>query len=169
MFRDRHEAGRELAEELGPQDFTKNPVVYGIPRGGVIVGAEVAERLGLPLDVLITSKVGAPSNPEYAIGAVDPDGVVSANIFAGYGDSELEHLARATREKIAHRAELYRAGRDPIPPVGRRVIIVDDGIATGLTVIAAVEYVQRHGALEVVVAAPVSSPDAARRIRELSW
>ena len=166
MFRDRHDAGRQLAEELACLAPDLTTVVLGIPRGGVIVAAEVADRLSLPLDVVIASKIGAPSNPEYAIGAVDPDGGVIPNLYAGFTTSELEHLGREAKGKIATRSEMYRAGGEGVSLDGRTVIVVDDGIATGLTAQSAVDYVRRRGAHSVVLAAPVIAADSAERLEE---
>ncbi len=155
MFRDRHDAGRQLAEWLGEYADRDDVLVLGIPRGGVIVGAEIARLLDLPLDVVVASKIGAPGNPEYAIGAVDSDGRVTANPEAGYEVSELEHLARDVRERVARRIDLYRQGRVPPELRDQTVIVVDDGIATGLTALAALRYVRSHGAAYVILATPV--------------
>lgn len=136
--------------------------MLGIARGGVIIGGEVARRLGLPLDVLIASKIGAPQNPEYAVGAVDADGRITANPDAGYDVAELEALARPVREKIRRRIDLYRGGEGAIDLRGATAIIVDDGIATGLTAIAAARYVRAQGAARVVLAVPVIAAGAVR-------
>ncbi|MDP2400926.1 MAG: phosphoribosyltransferase family protein [Actinomycetota bacterium] len=166
MFRDRVHAGRLLAGELTDLAGSSEATVFGIPRGGVIVAAEVADKLGLPLDVVVTSKIGAPGNPEYAIGAIDADGAITQNVYAGYSMTELEHLGRPVRERIAHRLDLYRAGRGPeLDVAGRTAVLVDDGIATGLTAFAAVDYLKRQGASHIVLAVPVISADAARVMR----
>jgi len=166
MFRDRVHAGRLLAEELAPQlAGLSNAVIYGIPRGGVIVAAEVARRLHCPLDVVIASKIGSPGNPEYAIGAVDADGAVTQNVYAGYTISELEILGRSAREKVAARLKLYQSAAGSIAPHDRTAVIVDDGIATGLTAFAAADYLQRHGAAAVILAVPVIAADSARSMR----
>ena len=164
MFRDRHDAGRQLSEELASYARDPEAVVLGVPRGGVVVAAEVARRLSLPLDVVVASKIGAPGNPEYAVGAVDPDGIVLPNRSAGYSLDDLEHMGLEARVKIARRAEIYRRGGEPISLEGRRAIVVDDGIATGLTAEAALGYVKRAHAREVVLAVPVISADAGRRL-----
>jgi predicted phosphoribosyltransferase len=166
MFRDRNEAGRRLAEELARYAGQEDAVVYGIPRGGVVVAAEIASRLDLPLDVVITTKVGAPDNPEYAVGAIDPDGNVIVNPMSGYTVAEVEHLGRSAREKIERRLDLYRGGRFGISPEGKVAIVVDDGIATGLTARAAVNYLRRQGASRIVLATPVIAADTARVIGE---
>jgi putative phosphoribosyl transferase len=155
MYRDRHDAGRRLAEELVRFAGDEDAVVLGIPRGGVIVGGEIASRLDLALDVVIASKIGAPHNPEYAIGAVDADGRVTPNPEAGYDIAELEHLARPVRDKLRRRIELYRGGEEPLDLEGATAIVVDDGIATGLTALAAVRYVREQGVERIVLAVPV--------------
>ncbi len=155
MFRDRHDAGRQLAERLGEYAGRDDVIVLGIPRGGVIVGAEIARLLDLPIDVVVASKIGAPGNPEYAIGAVDSDGRVTANPEAGYEVSELENLARDVRDRVARRIDLYRQGKVPPELRDQTVIVVDDGIATGLTALAALRYVRSHGAAHVILAVPV--------------
>lgn len=166
MFRDRLHAGRLLAEKLAAAfSGAEDAIVFGIPRGGVIVAAEIARRLHLPLDVVIASKIGAPGNPEYAIGAVDADGAVTQNVYAGYSMAELEHLGRPVRERIAARTELLRGRRQPLDVTGKTAIVVDDGIATGLTAFSAIDYLRRHGARRVVLAVPVISADAADLMR----
>lgn len=164
MFRDRHDAGRQLAEELGAYAGRDDVVVLGIPRGGVVIGGEIARLLDLPLDVVVSSKVGAPGNPEYAVGAVDPDGRVTANPAAGYEISELEHLAREVRERVTRRADLYRGGKVQPELAGLTVILVDDGIATGLTALAALRYVRSHGAAHVILAVPVIAAGAVNEV-----
>jgi len=168
MFRDRSEAGRLLAEELSPAFAgASDTVVLGIPRGGVIVAEEIARRLDLPLDVVIASKIGAPGNPEFAVGAVDPDGAVTPNPQVHYSASELEHLARPAREKIMRRLALYRGGVEGEPLEGRTVLLVDDGIATGLTVKAAIGYLRGQGVGRIVLAVPVIAASSARELRDL--
>jgi len=166
MFRDRVHAGRLLAEELARElSGVDGAVIYGIPRGGVVVAAEVARRLHLPLEVVIASKIASSSNPEYAIGAIDADGAVTQNVYAGYSVQELEVLGRSAREKIASRLRLYKGDAEPIGPEGKTAVIVDDGIATGLTAFAAADYLHRHGAASIVVAVPVIAGDTARSMR----
>jgi len=167
VFRDRIDAGRQLAEELASYTNDSDAVVLGIPRGGVVVAAEVARRLGLPLDIVIASKIGAPQNPEYAVGAISADGHVLPNPYAGFTESELEHLGRDAKAKVERRVEIYRAGREPIPLEGRTAIVVDDGIATGLTAEAAIAYVRRQDAARVVLAVPVIAADSATRLQEM--
>ena len=164
MFADRREAGLRLAQALERAGVADDAIVLGIPRGGVIVAAEVAHVLGLPLDIVVASKLGAPGDPEYAVGAVDADGEVS---FArpGAPDALLIGEAAIRGAEVRRQLGAYRVGREPLHLDGRDVIVADDGIATGLTMQQAVAYLERHGARSVTVAAPVASPDAAVRLR----
>lgn len=166
MFRDRVDAGRQLAGALGHFRGDSDAVVFGIPRGGVVVAAEVARELGLPLDIVIAAKVGAPGNPEYAIGAVAPDGDVSVNPDAGYTIEDVRGLASSAHELIERRTAEYRRGRHETDVTGRTAIVVDDGLATGLTAVAASEYLRRRGAKTVVVAVPVAARSSAARLAE---
>lgn len=139
--------------------------MLGIPRGGVIVAAEVARELGLELDVALAAKVGAPGNPEYAIGAVAEDGVVTVNPAAGHSAESVRALAGHAREKIAVEARRFRGG-EPAPALADRVVLlIDDGFATGLTAMAAADWLKRVGAARVVAAAPVAPPDTIELMR----
>ena len=179
MFADRIDAGNILAEKLaayraapgaapgapaGGRAAVPSALVLGIPRGGVVVAAEVARELGLVLDVAIAAKVGAPGNDEYAVGAVAADGAVTANPAAGFADAAAEQLAGPARAKVAHSLATFRAGLPPLDVVGRTVIVVDDGLATGLTAIAAIRWLRRAGAGRIVLAVPVASRSAARTL-----
>jgi len=161
MFADRVDAGRQLAQELLTRGVPRDAVVLGIPRGGVVVAAEVARILDLPLDVVAAAKIGAPSNPEYAIGAVAADGEVFANPTSGYSLEEARYDSGPALAKVRHTLAEFRSGRPPLALSGRTAIVVDDGLATGLTALAAVEYVRRCGAEKVVLAAPVAPPGSA--------
>lgn len=167
VFRDRVEAGNLLAESLvDVMPDRDNAVVLGIPRGGVIVAAEIARKLGLPLGVVVTNKIPAPGNPEYAIGAVGPDGVVTLNLNSGFTMEEVERLATSVRTKVQNRREKYSMSGDAeIDPQGKDIVLVDDGIATGLTAFAAIDYLKRKWARNIVVAVPVIAADAAQVIR----
>lgn len=164
MFADRVDAGRVLAAELDDYAGNVHAVVLGVPRGGVIVAAQVAQELDLPLDVAIAAKVGAPGNPEYAIGAVAADGVVTPSWVAGYTSDEVDANAGPAREKVAAGIERFRAGIAEFDLSERVAIIVDDGLATGLTAIAAAEWARRAGAATVVIAVPVASRDAVEAV-----
>jgi len=159
VFIDRRDAGRRLAAVLeGRAD--RSALVLGIPRGGVIVADEVARALGLELDCEVVRKMGAPGNPEYAIAAVDAEGEVVGNATAWADEAYVHRAAEAARAEIARRLTTYRKDR-PLPRIAdRHVVLVDDGIATGLTVAAAVQSLRRRQASRVTVAAPVASPAA---------
>ena len=167
-FADRHEAGRRLAAAL-ERFRAEHPVVVAIPRGGVAVAAEVAGALEAPLDVIVVRKIGAPWQPEYAIGAVAEGGV---RIIAEgdtevleVGAGELEaRIAKAERE-LAERSERYRGQRAPIDVTGRTVLLVDDGLATGRTAMAAARALRRRGAARVVLAVPVAAAQSVREVK----
>lgn len=168
-FRDRREAGRRLGERLRawpPPD----PVVLGLPRGGVPVAAEVAAVLRAPLDVLVVRKVGVPGRPEVAMGAVGEGGAVVRNDdvvrAAGVDDGEFEARAAAERREVEVRVARFRAGRAPLSLRGRTAIVVDDGVATGATARVACRMARELGAANVVLAVPVAAPDAIRRLPE---
>jgi putative phosphoribosyl transferase len=165
MFTDRVDAGRQLAEELRAYADAPATIVLGIPRGGVVVAAEVASALHLPLDIVLAAKVGAPGNPEYAIGAVTADGQLVANPDTGFDTAGLEHAAGPAREKIVRQLRALRGDRPPLVVAGLTTIVVDDGLATGLTALAALRYLRRQGAARTVLAVPVSAESSARRMR----
>ena len=160
-FRDRSEAGARLAELLAHLR-SERPVVAGLPRGGVPVATEVARALGAPLDVIVVRKLGVPAQPELGMGAVGEAGVAVINsdvvAQAGVSDRELARIEVRERTLVAVRAGRYRAGRERVPLVGRTVIIVDDGIATGSTARAACQVARAEEAARVVLAVPVAPP-----------
>ena len=162
-FMDRRQAGRLLAERLAPL-AGERPVVIAIPRGGVPIGFEIAQALGAPLDVLAVRKLGAPRNPEFGVGAITEDGtsVLDTKTARRVGmTQELldETVAREARE-LRRRIERYRDGRAPVDLTGRTVIVVDDGLATGLTDLAAVRAIRARGAGRIVLAVPVGARDS---------
>ena len=166
VFASRADAGRRLAERLAGRRWER-PVVLALPRGGVPVGLEVARRLACPLDLVLVRKVGAPYQPEFAIAAVvdgDPPRLVrnpALGAFEGRDwERHLEASYKTASDEIARRRDAYMAGRRPVPVEGRTAILVDDGLATGTTMRAAVEGVRARGARRLVVAVPVAPPDA---------
>ncbi|HET9671546.1 MAG TPA: phosphoribosyltransferase family protein [Actinomycetota bacterium] len=166
MFEDREDAGVRLASALAP--IVRAPAtVLAVPRGGVVVAAVVARDLGAPLDVVIPRKLGAPGNPELAIGAVAPGvrvlhhrTVRQLGVSEDYVEAE---VARQERE-IERREVAYRGRREPAPVAGRTAIVVDDGVATGATAVAALRWARAGGASRVVFAAPVGPPAARARL-----
>ena len=167
MFNDRHDAGRRLGAALRRTGVGAS-VVLGLPRGGVPVAAEVAAILGLPLDVIIVRKLGSPSQPEVAMGAIGEDGVRLLNPAlirdAGVTPAEVDDVERRERATLERRARQLRGGAPRRDLTGQTVLIVDDGIATGATASAACLVARRLGAAHVIVAAPVGAPEAVRRV-----
>jgi len=169
-FADRREAGRKLAEEL--RRIVRPPAsVFALPRGGVPVGLEIAKALGAPLDLVMVRKIGAPGQPELALAAIadgaHPELVVNEEVMRTTGATR-DYLAReAERElrEIERRRQRYLAGRRRAPVAGRTVIVVDDGIATGATMRAALRSLRRAGPRELILAVPVAPPDTVERLR----
>ena len=170
MFPDRGEAGRLLGAFLKPRlAGDGEAVVLAIPRGGVVVAGQVATALGAPLDVIVPRKLGAPGNPELAIGAlalageeeiaiVDERSVRALGVSPSYLQEEIERQ----RREILRREAAYREGRPPLSLEGRLAVLVDDGVATGLTARAAARAVQRRSPRAVVIAVPVAPPETVR-------
>ena len=168
MFRNREEAARQLAAELKGRELY-DPLVLAIPRGGVVTGAVLARELGADLDVVLSRKLRAPGQPELAIGAISEDGRVYLNhhaqAFLDLLEDYLEEERRHQLAEIARRKKLFRAVRPQAPISGRSVIVTDDGIATGSTMIAALQAVKTQKPREVIVAVPVASPDRLEEVR----
>jgi putative phosphoribosyl transferase len=167
-FTDRVQAGKKLATAL-TEYRGKDVVVLGIPRGGVVVAKEVAAALEAPLDIVVTRKIGAPGEPEYALGAVSQEGdaMMDARAAESLGATReyLDGQIREKKEEVRQRMETFR-GDSPYPDLkGKVVIIVDDGIATGSSVEAAVMSVKKRSPKEVVVAVPVAPPDTVESLK----
>ena len=161
-YRDREDAGRQLADRLAGLVGEPDVVVLGLVRGGVPVARVVADRIGAPLDVLVVRKLGMPWAPEVAFGALGPGGVrVLNDIVAGRLDEDaIAEVQRREQAELERREERYRGGRPPLDLSGRTAVIVDDGLATGATARAAVQVARHLGAQRVVVAVPVGSQEA---------
>lgn len=166
MFKDRQDAGRQLAEKLSQYRGT-DAIVLALPRGGVVTGHEIARALKLPLDIVVTRKIGHPGNPEYALCAVDETGAVICNetevktVDQGWLKKETERQ----RAEAQWRSATYREDRAPLNLAGRVIIMVDDGIATGLTMQLAIAVVKAQKPEKIVVATPVAPSDAVESIR----
>jgi len=169
LFADRVDAGRRLAKAL--QTYKeKNAIVLAIPRGGVVVGFEVANALNIPLDVIIPRKIGAPGNPELAIGAIMEDGTIIMNEeltgFLQVSADYIKEESESQRIEVERRLKFYR-GIAPYPDLKNRVVIlVDDGIATGSTMKAALASVRKKGAKAVVIAVPVGPPSTVEELEK---
>lgn len=163
MFTDRTDAGEQLAELLQEHDVEAD-IVLGIPRGALPVARPIADALDVPLAIVVASKMGAPNNPEFAIGAAASDGTVWRNEDAidqlGVPDEYFEREREQEADNARQKAERYRSGREAPELDGNRVVIVDDGIATGATAKACLRQVADAGASHVLLAVPVGSPDS---------
>ncbi|MEX2971595.1 phosphoribosyltransferase family protein [Streptomyces sp. C184] len=168
LFTDRADAGSRLAEALRHLEG-EDPVVLGLPRGGVPVAFQVARALDAPLDVIVVRKLGVPYQRELGFGAIGEGGVrvISDDIVrrGRLDESDLASVEHAEAAELARQAERFRAGRQRLPLDGRTAIVVDDGVATGATAAAACEVARAQGAARVVLAVPVAPPDAAERLR----
>lgn len=168
MFSDREDAGRRLGSALSHLRGTPNLVVEAIPRGGVVVGAQVARALDAKLDVVIPRKIGAPGNPELAIGAVAGDGELvlseGASGRLAVDQEYLEAERRRQTEEIRRRSAVYRSGRPQEPINGAIVIVVDDGLATGSTALAAIRALGKLGPARIVLAVPVAPRETLARL-----
>jgi putative phosphoribosyl transferase len=165
-FRDRSDAGRRLAEALAQLEG-QDVVVLGIPRGGVEVAAEVAAARGWPLDIVVPRKIGAPGNPELGLGAIAPGvRVLDERMIRTLNVPEryLEEEIAAQEEEIRRRTEAYRGGRPPVSLAGKVAVVVDDGVATGGTAVAAVRWARVAGASRVILAIPVAPREAVVRL-----
>lgn len=167
-FSDRTDAGQQLGKELAERDIDSE-IILAIPRGGLPLGRAVADALDLPLDIVVAQKMGAPHNPEYAIGAVasdasvwlNEDAISTLDVEESYLEEQRKEMAAAAREKAAR----YRSDQGPPELSGKTVIIVDDGIATGATARACIERVENAGASNIVLAIPVGSPRTINDLR----
>jgi predicted phosphoribosyltransferase len=167
-FRDRREAGARLAARLAQRHDLTGAIVYGLARGGVPVAAEVAAALDVPLEALIVRKLGAPGQPELAIGALAPDGVRVLNDalvrLLAISDRDIAAIALAEARELERREREYRSGRPAADPVRRTAILIDDGLATGASMEAAVAWARARHAARVMVAVPVAADSAVERL-----
>lgn len=169
IFEDRVQAGRELAKLL--EDYkSSDAVVLALPRGGVPVAVEVAKSLNLPLDVFVARKIGAPFNPEFGIGAIAEDGVTVWDEYSvnavGATKEELDEIVTKETRELNRRVAVYRGGRKLPKLKDKTVILVDDGLATGITAQAAIRSLRKQKPKAIVLAAPVGASDTIERLRE---
>lgn len=171
VYKDRREAGAKVASRLMHYRDKADVIVLALPRGGVVNGSEIARLLNVPLDIIIIRKIGFPGQPELAIGAVSETGAVVLNedivsayrIKKDYIEGEIERH----REEISRRKALYRGGKGIPPLAGKTVILVDDGVATGATMKAAISTLKEERPARLVVALPVASQEAEAEIKEM--
>jgi putative phosphoribosyl transferase len=171
VFKNRKDAGQQLTNHLAGYVDLENVVVLGIPRGGVTVAFEIAEKLHAPLDVFLSRKLGVPGHEEFAFGAIAAgDGrFLDKQIIEAMGISaeQIERITQATKEKLEERARLYRNGRPPVHVEGRTVLLVDDGIATGASIYAAVRALQQMKPSRLIVAVPVAPASTSSWLRSV--
>jgi putative phosphoribosyl transferase len=169
IFRDRRDAGIQLAEKLKDYKAFEATLVLALPRGGVIVGFEIARALELPLDVLIVRKIGFPGQREFAVGAVSETGsvVLNTSVISTYGvdDEYIQVEIAKQKEEIERRIEIYRKGKRISELEGKTIILVDDGVATGATLKAAISALKKEKIKKLVAAIPVSPPETAEELK----
>ena len=167
MFRDREDAGNHLARELAKYRG-ENAVILALPRGGVVVGARIAEVLDLPLDIVVVRKIGHPDNPEYAVCAVDEGGTLLCDEEAvrTIPKDWLEGEALREQNEALRRTRVYQAGRSKTEIEGKIAVLVDDGIATGLTVRAAIGSIKKQNPKKIIIAVPVAPHDVVMKLKK---
>ena len=167
MFKDRYDAAIELAIKLKKYKG-KDGIVLAVPRGGVPVGYVIAKELGFPLEIILSKKIGHPSNPEYAIGSVSLDGTIInedvTNVSSDYIHREAEKILQNLNTKFKY----YMGDQNPTDLKNKTVIVVDDGIATGSTVIATVKSIRKMNPKEIIIAAPVASPGSINKLQSIA-
>jgi putative phosphoribosyl transferase len=174
IFKDRHEAGQQLGAALSERGFgSATVVVFGIPRGGIVVADEVARALSAPLDVIVARKIRAPYQPELGIGAIvdgDDRGILNEELvgLTGATQAYLKKEMGYQRKEVERRVRLYRGDKAAPEVAGRTAIVVDDGIATGFTFRAALEGLRRRGPSRLVGAAPVAAPESVAMLQPLA-
>lgn len=171
LYKDRREAGAKVASRLMRYKDRADVIVLALPRGGVVNGHEIAKRLNVPLDIIIIRKIGFPGQPELAIGAVSETGAVALNedLISSYGIKEdyIKGEVEGHMKEISRRKALYRGGRGVPALKGKTVILVDDGVATGATMKAAISTLRKENPARLVVALPVASMEAEEEIKKL--
>jgi len=171
-FIDRTDAGRQLAKTLN--DYRNRPgmLVLGLARGGVPVAFEVATQLDLPLDVMVVRKLGVPGHEEYAMGAVAPNGIQVLNTSAievlNIPDAVITEAAKRGSLEIERREKAYRGNVPPPDIAGKKIILIDDGLATGMSLFAAIRYLHKYQPAKIIVAVPIAAADTAREIDQIA-
>lgn len=167
VFNDREEAAYKLAKRLFKYSNQPNTLILALPRGGVVIGTVIAKQLSLPLDIIVTRKIGAPENPEFAIAAVSEDEVLYNPFYPVTDKKFMDKAIQEERVEIKRRQAIYRQGRPPLNLKNKTVILTDDGIATGLTMKAAIAQIKRQDTKKIVLAIPVAPPDATQVFKRI--
>jgi putative phosphoribosyl transferase len=169
-FKNRRDAGEQLAKALNHYAGKADTIVIGLPRGGVVTAFAVAHALKLPLDIVVPRKIGAPHNPELAVGAITEDGTTIFNHTIMHDlnlhPSQLQTTIEKEEQEAKRRLALYRQNRLPLNLAGKTALIVDDGIATGATMRAAIASARKRGAASIIVAAPVAPPTVIEQLKQ---
>jgi len=169
IFKDRHEAGQKLAKKLSRYRNKKDVIVLGIPRGGVEVAFDIAKTLKVPLSIIVTKKIGHPFESEFAIGAVSPDSnyIIDENYKKEAGEEYIKKTIKEMNAEIKRRYKEYTKGE--IPELKNKIVIIaDDGLATGYTMLAAIKYVKSRNPKKVIVAIPVAAQDSFEKVKEIA-
>lgn len=170
MFRNRYDAGIRLADKLKKYKEKKDVVVLALPRGGIVIGYEIAKKLNVKLDILLVQKIGAPSNPELGIGALSEEGVsyLEKNIIKhlGLNKEDVKKTKEIAFNKLKIRISKYRINRLLLSLKGKIIILVDDGLATGVTAQAAIKFIKKHNPKKIVFASPVCSYESLEEIKK---
>ncbi len=168
MFKNRQAAGKELAKELSSYANLPNGVVVGLARGGVVVAKEVSSALNLPLEVLSPRKIGSPQNPEFAIGAIQGDEVVldpHAIALTRATKEEIQKIIQIETKEMRRRESIYRGAKQPYDFQGKTVVLIDDGIATGMTLRASIQFLKKSKCQSIIIGAPVAHPDVVLQLQ----
>lgn len=168
IFEDRVDAGRQLAERVKDFAGRKDVLLFALPRGGVVLGAEIAKSLGLPLSVIVTRKIGSPENPEYAIGALSETGQIIWNESERFAhdQGDLNRIVEKEKREAQRRVEKFRKGASLPDMRGKTAMIIDDGVATGLTIRAAIACARFKHASKIILALPNGSYDSIEKLRK---
>lgn len=168
MFTNRKEAGYLLAQKLTEFSNNKDALIVTIPRGGVTVGAAIAEKLNLPLEIVLSKKIGHPLNKEYAIGAVTLKNSVLNTDIEGVSKKYIEDETQNIRDLLQKRFQMYYGNKKPIPFKDKIIIVVDDGVATGNTLVSSIQLIEMENPSKIIVALPVAPKSALNRISKLT-
>lgn len=167
MFKDREDAGERLSEKLIEYKNKNDVVVLAIPRGGIILGYKIAQNINVPMDIVVVRKIGAPDNPEFAVGAIDEKGGIIENPEVELSQEFLNKEVKKEKEEIKRRIKEYRGEKEELDIKNKIVLLVDDGIATGLTVIKAIDFIKSKNAKKIILAVPVIADDVLNTIEKI--